>query len=477
MSAEGTRVAAPGAGPLLGWGLTAALLLAVAYGADGLAPGARWTLAVFIACIAGWALARLHETTVAVAGVAVLLAAGALAPAQLAAAAGHELVLLLAAAGVLAHALQAGGLVLPLAARALRGVRSVRGLAWRLALPIALSAYAIPSTTARAALLLPLFGALAAALGEARQARVLALLFPSVILLSAGAALTGAGAHLVAVDFIAAQGGPALGFLGWALFGLPFALLSVAAAVELILRLFLSADERRRAPRLPADAGRQPLDGRQRRLLAVLALTVLAWLSAGWHGLGLAIPALLGAGAALAVLREPPTPTQLLGACDARLLVFVIAALALGDAVVHHGLGPWLAAGLAAALPGPGPATQGLALAATVAVALLAHLLLPSRTARAAVLIPALALPLQAFALNPAALALLIALASGYCQTTPLGAKAIALYMRAPGAGIEEKDLLRLALALLPVMAAVSLLCATLLWPALGLPWRQGDGP
>ena len=57
--------------------------------------------------------------------------------------------------------------------------------------------------------------------------------------------------------------------------------------------------------------------------------------------------------------------------------------------------------------------------------ATLSHLIITSRTARATVLIPALALPLAALGADPVALVMVVTLASGFCQTLMVSAKRI----------------------------------------------------
>ena len=108
---------------------------------------------------------------------------------------------------------------------------------------IAATAFVIPSTSGRAALMLPVFLALAQRIDSQRIVRALALLFPTVILLSAAGSLTGAGAHIVAVDFMARAANERIDYLGWMAMGLPFALLSSAFAAAAILRLFLTQEE------------------------------------------------------------------------------------------------------------------------------------------------------------------------------------------------------------------------------------------
>ncbi|MGQ3279981.1 MAG: SLC13 family permease, partial [Shinella sp.] len=72
----------------------------------------------------------------------------------------------------------------------------------------------------------------------------MALLFPSIILLSAGASLIGAGAHLVAADMMERVRGEGPGFLAWIALAGPFSLLCCLFACGVLLHAFLTREER-----------------------------------------------------------------------------------------------------------------------------------------------------------------------------------------------------------------------------------------
>src|SRR5690606_36766047 len=107
------------------------------------------------------------------------------------------------------------------------GARGPRSLVHLLTAALLATAFAVPATSGRAALALPVFLALARVLAD-RPAlvRMLALLFPTVILLSAVASLIGAGAHLITVQLLTTAGHEGLDFANWLILGLPLALVS-----------------------------------------------------------------------------------------------------------------------------------------------------------------------------------------------------------------------------------------------------------
>ena len=152
---------------------------------------------------------------------------------------------LMLASFIIAAAANATGLSQWLAATVVRRARSVEQLCYWLTAANLVTALFIPATSARAALMAPVFLALNQRLNEPRVGKVLALVFPTAILLSAAASLTGAGAHLLTADLIAQLGDERLDFLRWFTLGLPFALVSSFGSTWVILRLFLTQSERR----------------------------------------------------------------------------------------------------------------------------------------------------------------------------------------------------------------------------------------
>lgn len=457
-------------------GVLALALLAGLYVPDhGWPTPALHVLALFGLALVAWTVLRLPDTPVALAAAMALPLLGVLPPAQVYAGLGDSLVWLLIGAFVLGAVVQASGLAERWALQAVAGARSVSGLLWRLAWVLAATAFVVPSTSGRAALVQPLYAALARSLHQPRLTLALALLFPSVILLSACASLLGAGAHLVAVDFLRHQGLAAPGFATWMMWMLPVALASSLAAAWLIGRVFLRADERAAAPSLPP-APRSALAPAQRRVAGLVAAAVAAWATTAWHGLDAPQVAMI---AALLATCRPLTNVDLktaLRQVEWNLLLFMAATLVLGQSLLDTGAAALLAEALMQALPLqalPPAAVVGLA----ALVALLSHLLITSRTARALVLLPTVALPLAANGVNPALLVLVLVVGSGYCQTLVVSAKPVAMFARvelpadvALPAGLFEAALWRLSLLMLPVMLVLLMAAALLQWPAMGLP-------
>lgn len=431
---------------------------------DALAPAGRKALTITALAILGWTMTRLPDSLVAISSALALVLTGTLREDQLFAALGRDLVWLLVAAFVIASVLKSSGLMEYLVARALVPFRCFRALSYGLTVLIASTAFFIPSTSGRAALLLPVFLALASQLPDPRLVRPLALLFPTVILLSAGGSLLGAGAHLIAVDAIARAGGPVIGYLEWILLGLPVSLLSCFLATGLILWLFVPADLRGADITLaqPTD----PLNARQKRLALVLIALLALWTTTGVHGLSIVVISL---GGALVLLARPFTDRktkEIFRDVDVELILYLTATIVIADAIISTGADRWLANGLMAVLPEAFVRNRVIAVGVMTLVAVLCHLIITSRSARAAVLIPAVALPIAAFGHDPALIVMVAVLGTGFCQTMMASAKPVAIYGSLDQPTFVQRDLFRLAVPLMPAVAVPLCVVALVLWPA-----------
>ncbi len=440
---------------------------------DGLTLNMRLTLAVFVATITAWTILDLPDTPVALAGAALLPVAGAIDEDVLYRSLGNDIVWLMLAAFVVAGVLRQVGVIEQIIRRLLARLATVQGLFWVLTLLIFATAFIIPSTSARAAILAPVYLGLAAAIGNARINRALALLFPSVILLSAGASLIGAGAHLVAAGMMERLRGQSPDFLGWIALAGPFSLLCSLFACAVLLRFFLTREERAMTiAERSADEAPTPLTRQQWSVLAITGAMILLFAAQPLHGIGMP---LIGIAAALLLANERVSGLPLKAALKGvewNLLLFLAGTLVIGEALLQTGTAQVLAervVGLAGSSIAAWPA---LVIGFAAIVATLSHLVITSRTARATVLIPALALPLAALGVDPLNLVMVVTLASGFCQTLMVSAKPVALFGAMDPPPFGQADLFRLAGLLVVPFVALLIIFATIVWPLQGMPLR-----
>lgn len=471
------RVRRPSVGFLAAVSAVAALavvVLALPGGPDG---PARISIVVFLVAIALWLGNRVDDTYVALGAALVLVGFGVVGSDVLFGALGSETIWLLVAAFVVSAGVSATGLTARFAAGLITRAATVRQLAHLVTFALLATAFAVPSTSGRAALTLPIFTALAGAVADRqRVVKAFAILFPTVILLTAVATLIGAGAHLVTNEILAATTGEHIGFAHWLVLGLPLALVSAHLATELVLHLFTTADDRSaRLSVTTADLAAHvstPLTGRLRpceiRALVVLAVIIACWIAEPWHGLHPALIALAGALAITSPQLGTTTMSHGLRTVPWGLLVFMAATATLGAALAGSGAADWLAGGVFGVIVDAPPA---VVLVALVTISVAAHLGIASRTARSSVLIP-LVIPVALSAgLNPVALAFASTAAAGFCHSLTSSAKPVAVFAEIDGTtAYTSADLLRLSRVLAPLTVLLVVACALWLWPHLGLP-------
>ncbi|MEM9639326.1 MAG: hypothetical protein AAGA94_16880, partial [Pseudomonadota bacterium] len=112
---------------------------------------------------------------------------------------------------------------------------------------------------------------------------------------------------------------------------------------------------------------------------------------------------------------------------------------------------------------------RAVAIGFMVLAAVLSHLVITSRSARAAVLIPAVALPIAAFGHDPALIVMVAVLGTGFCQTLMASAKPVAIYGAMDQPTFSQADLFRLALPLMSAVAGPLFAAALIFWP-----WQLG---
>lgn len=145
------------------------------------------------------------------------------------------------------------------------------------------------------------------------------------------------------------------------------------------------------------------------------------------------------------------------------------ACLQLGDALVTSGGAEWTIDRLFQAMP-----VDGTDLPAFVAVistlCLLAHLVVTSRMARASILVPMIRPIAMSFGYNPAAFAVIVAIATGFCLTLSVSAKPLAMMSELDRPTFQPGDLLLLSAVLLPLHFGLLIVFSIHVWPWMGLP-------
>jgi di/tricarboxylate transporter len=207
----------------------------------------------------------------------------------------------------------------------------------------------------------------------------------------------------------------------------------------------------------------------------VLGLVLIGWLTAPWHGINETLIAILGALLITAPRFGVIGLKEALGQVDWNLLVFLAATISLAQTMVRTDLADQLLDGPFGDIEDVGlPPLLIAVIIAVVGMSL--HLIVHSRTARVAVLLPPVLLLADEADLNPVAMMLVTVAATGFCQTLMVSAKSLIMFGKIDGVTYTQGDLLRLSAVLAPVHLALIILFVGVIWPWLGVDLLSGDG-
>lgn len=422
-------------------------------------------LLIYIITICIWCFTRLDEMYVALSAATLLALLGSVDTQDYFNTLGDSIIWLLIASYMVTKAVINSGLAQRLIFAVTRKVSTINQLFYSLTIALIMTALFIPSTSARASLSVPIFEALTEAADDSRITRALALLFPTVIELSAIASLTGTAAHLIAVDLLIELNGSTISFTKWLMLGFPFALISCFLSSWVILHLFLNPQERKQTIHLPRHRQeKKPFSWQENFVMAVVGTMIVLWITSPWHGIDITITALLGA----LVLTVPKigimTFDEGLRFVDWSLIIFMASTLILGKAVNDSGIAEHI---IQHFFNGFNAESYPIIVVSTVAIiSLLSHLLIPSRTPRSVILVPLVILLASSLHYNPTALVFLSTAAAGFSLTLAICAKAVAMFSRL---GYGNRDLLKMSSILLPMHLILLVVFSLFIWPVLGL--------
>ena len=429
---------------------------------------ARTALFVFALAAILWSTTKINAAYVALAALTLAVLTGGSTQEKLFGALASDVVWLMIGAFVLGGAMRATGLAGRLTGFVVERASSVRGMLWLLTTVLIPLSFVVPSTSGRAAVVMPVFRSIADAAGDRKIVRALALLMPTVILVATITTIIGAGSHLIANDLLFQIAGERISFARWALWGAPFGIVASYASAWVIMWLFLDKDRLGRRLQIPRDA-RGHFSRAERATLAVLAAMVALWLTEAWHGLEIATVAVAGA----LILTLPGIGVMSwkdgLKSVSWNLIVFVGAALALGEALIDSGAAQWIIDHLFAVSGIAGARSGTLILLIVAFVSLTSHVYMTSHAARAAALVPPLLYLAGSLDLNPVAVLFIGTVGMDYCLTFPVSSKALLMFQEAGGETYQPADLLRLSSVLLIVHLVLIVLFYYGYWQWTGL--------
>ena len=448
------------------YGLLAPALMITVSAAAWLWPdvpsSARLVLWVYGIALVAWAATSVNAGFVGLAAVSTLLATDTVPQQWVADVLATKVVWLIFGAFILGEALIRTGLANRLTASVLCSAGSARGLAWRLTGVLVLFAFLVPTTTGRAALVLPLLRSLPQHSGDGLK-RCLGLLIPCIVLVSTPVTLTGAAAHLLANEMLSNTGHAPIGFAGWLLLAGPFGLMASLVTAWIVLKRHLPNVEES----LPtAEPGPQRWSRAEWFTLTVLGGMFALWMTAGANPLGFTIVMLLGAVVLVAPAIGVLDWKEVMKAAPWDVVIFAGSAVWLGRALVESGTSSWLV-GQFVSVTGLGSHSGPFVVILSLSViGVTAHLYLTSHTARVAALLPPLLALASEVGWNPTIVVLVTVIGIDYCLTFPVSSKAILLYELDQ---TQAADLFRLSLLLMPIYLLLMIIFYFMWWQPMGL--------
>jgi len=271
--------------------------------------------------------------------------------------------------------------------------------------------------------------------------------------------LIGGGRCMVSAAFLKEFTGIEISFFDWIKYAFPAALVTVPAAV-LVVYLIYRPDPRLRLPEFDESAG--PWTAMQIRTLVIIGATFLFWLSKGVHGIDYSVPGMLGVAALVifGVLKWEDIHTNL--EWGTALFIFG-GGLSLGLAMEFSGAGNYFANLFFPLVQGGG----WLLLFVGVGVfgALVTNAM--ANVAAAALILP-IVLPMARLeGVNPAVMALCLAMATSFAMLLVIGCppNAIAYSYRY----FKSSDLTKAGAVVTPILLGLLVVVAGVWWKFLGL--------
>ncbi|KKK39392.1 citrate/succinate antiporter [Mesobacillus campisalis] len=390
-----------------------------------------------------------------------------------------EVVWLMMGAYILGKSVSVSGLAERMTKAILRGANTPNKLFSYIVIALQPLAFFIPSTSGRAAMVLPIVKNLAGLLENKQQKAALAVLVPAVILMSTSASLIAAGSHLIGVEWLRKSTGESIPYLQWLAWGAPFAIAASLITLLVIRFYYLNTESQNRegfkiTAEEPAEiteghSVKTPFSDMEKKTMYLIGGVVLLWVTEGIHGYDIAFVTMTAAMLLMMPGAGILTWKQGISAVSWNLIVFVAAAAALGTNLIESGAVDWISAHVFGSLSLLENPPEWLAIIILCLISVTSHLYIPSHTTRAVVMVPGLLLLSETLGLNAPAVLFISLVGMNYCLTFPVSSKALLVFFEDENLSYEANDLLKLSTILMPVYLLLMVVFYFTYWKFTGL--------
>ncbi|WP_071460585.1 SLC13 family permease [Bacillus massilinigeriensis] len=300
-------------------------------------------------------------------------------------------------------------------------------------------AFFVPSTTARATLMLPicliLLEVYKAIPGKSRLGKVMMLQGLQADALATSGVMTATSGNIIAVGFINEQAGGNLGYMDWLFASMPASIITMTITFIIGLKLFSIKEEGNFENVMETLKGELAKLGSfsvaEKKASAIFILTVLLWATGDYHDAWFGFEISTEQTAVIAALLCLLPKVGMLEWKDANikweLMIFAAGAYAAGNALDESGGAVYL---IGKVVDGLGIDQMSHVMVAIVVIflSMYSHLIFTSKTVRVTILIPAFIALAKTLGMDPVPLALAAAMTMTFTITLPPHSKVNTIY-------------------------------------------------
>nr|WP_263313475.1 SLC13 family permease [Mammaliicoccus sp. Marseille-Q6498] len=329
----------------------------------------------------------------------------------------------------------------------------------------------VPSTSGRAASMLPVYKAFSSKF-QSNQ-KYFALLIPVLILMGANLTLIGAGSHIVGIGLLNGQTGDTISYGAFLIWGLPFGIIMGIISLFVIKSIFFhnkALNSKMHIDR--SNKEKIPFSTKEKKALFYIFITIILWITESMHGFEIAFVTI-----AMSVVMMMPnigviTWKQGLKSISWSLIFFVAGATALGELLVTNKVIYYVQSSLFGFLSQFKSINELVVLGIIVIISVTSHLYVTSHTTRAVVFVPLFLLFGDMLNLNLTSVVFITLIGTNYCVTFPVSSKALLLFYEQDQKPFKNKDLMKVSTVLMPIYMIVMIVSYYFWWQYTGLSLR-----
>lgn len=302
-------------------------------------------------------------------------------------------------------------------------------------------AFFVPSTTARASLIVPIALVILeiyqAAPGKSKFGKLMMLQGVQNNAFATSIVMTATSAQVLAIGFINEQTGARLGYMQWLLGSLPQALITTIIAFIIGLKLYNSKDEMQEAMGSASETLKKQLDdlgpvsAREKKAFVIFLLTLFLWATGdyqkAWFGFEISTEQTAVLSMLLCLLPGIGVIKWKEANIKWDLMIFSAGAYAVGNAVDNTGAASWVINNIVKSI-GLDKMNVSIVAIVLIFITVFSHLIFTSKTVRTTILIPAIITLATQLGIDPVPLALVCSFGIATTITMPPHSKVNTLY-------------------------------------------------